>query len=104
MAANEPQGKLWIRLIRKHKVITSLMVPCTREDPQEALRQALPTLDLSQPMWLSRHQADWDEYALTRFKPEHFVDSVPFDSMEISYVYAEDEGKTQRRRHVLEDV
>jgi hypothetical protein len=24
--------------------------------------------------------------------------------MEISYVYGEDESKTQRRRHVLEDV
>ena len=38
------------------------------------------------------------------YKPEHFVDSVPFDSMEISYVYGEEESKTQRRRHVLEDV
>jgi len=104
MAQQDNQGKLWIRLIQKHKVITSLMVPATRDDPQEALRQALPSLDLSQPMWLSRHQSDWDEYALTRFKPEHFVESVPFDSMEISYVYGEDEGKTQRRRHVLEDV
>ncbi len=104
MAQDATQGKLWIRLIRKHKVTHSLMVPSNREDPQEALRQALPTLDLSQPMWLPRHQADWDEYALTRFKPEHFVDSVPFDSMEISYIYAEDEGKTQRRRHPLEDA
>lgn len=104
MAANENQGKLWIRLIRRHKVTTSLMVPCTREDPQAALQEALPTLDLSQPMWLSRHQNDWDEYALTRFRPEHFVDVVPFDSMEISYIYGEEESKSQRRRHVLEDV
>ena len=98
------QGRLWIRLIRRHKGISSTMGPCTREDPQEALRQALPTLDLSQPMWLSRNEADWAEYAMTRFKPEHFVDAVPFDSMEISYIYGEDESKTQRRRHVLEDV
>ena len=33
-----------------------------------ALRQALPQLDLSQPLWL-RHQADWDAYALTCFLP-----------------------------------
>jgi len=104
MATNETQGKLWIRLIRKHKVIASQMVPCTRENPQAALQEALPAMDLSQPMWLSRHQTDWDEYALTRFRPEHFVEAVPFDSMEISYVYGEEETKTQRRRHVLEDV
>lgn len=98
------QGRLWIRLIRRHKVISSTMVPCTREDPLEALRQALPSMDLSQPMWLSRHQADWDEYALTRFKAEHFLEEVPFDSMEISYIYGEEEGKPQRKKHILEDV
>ncbi|MBQ8150073.1 MAG: hypothetical protein IJ041_06110 [Clostridia bacterium] len=104
MTAQENQGRLWIRLVKKNKIVKSLMVPCTREDPQAALAEALPALDLSQPMWLSRNEADWAEYAMTRFKPEHFVDSVPFDSMEISYIYAEDEGKTARRRHVLEDV
>ena len=104
MQQQENQGRLWIRLLKKHKVTTSLMVPCTRDDPQTALAEALPSLDLSQPMWLSRHEADWADYAMTRFKPEHFVDSVPFDSMEISYVYGEEESKTRRRRHVLEDV
>ena len=104
MAQQENQGRLWIRLIKRHKVVNSLMVPCTRNDPRAALETALPTLDLSQPMWLSRNEADWAEYAMTRFKPEHFVDAVPFDSMEISYVYGEEESKTQRRRHVLEDV
>lgn len=104
MQQQENQGRLWIRLLKKHKVTTSLMVPCTRDDPQAALAEALPSLDLSQPMWLSRHEADWADYAMTRFKPEHFVESVPFDSMEISYVYGEEESKTRRRRHVLEDV
>ncbi len=102
---NEPQtGRLWIRLVKKHRIAKDVLVPCTRETPQEALREALPKLDISQPLWLPRHQADWDEYALTRFRPEHFVDAVWFDSMEISYVYPEDEKKQARRRSVLEDV
>ncbi len=104
MAQQENQGRLWIRLIRKHKVTVSQMVPCTRNDPKAALETALPAMDLSQPLWLSRHEADWADYAMTRFKPEHFMEAVPFDSMEISYVYGEEESKTQRRRHVLEDV
>ena len=54
-------------------------------------------------MWLPRHQQDWEEYSLTRFRPEHFVDSVDFDYMEVSFIFPEDEKK-QRRRHVLEDV
>ena len=80
------------------------LVPCTRDDPETALREALPKMDLSQPVWLPRHRQDWDEYALARFTPEHFMEAVPFDYMEISYIYPEDEKKTARRRSVLEDV
>lgn len=104
MAQQENQGRLWIRLMKRHKVANSLMVPCTRDNPQAALADALPTLDLSQPMWLSRHEQDWADYAMTRFKPEHFVEAVPFDSMEISYIYGEEEPHARRSRHVLEDV
>ena len=60
--------------------------------------ELLPKLDLSQPVWLPRHRADWDEYALTRFLPEHFMEAVPFDYMEISYIFPEDEKKAARPR------
>ena len=73
-------------------------MPCTRDDPEAALRELLPKLDLSQPVWLPRHRADWDEYALTRFLPEHFMEAVPFDYMEISYIFPEDEKKAARPR------
>ncbi|MEG0996493.1 MAG: hypothetical protein RSH26_05980, partial [Clostridia bacterium] len=82
----DTSGKLWIRLVKKHRVARDVMVPCTRDDPCAALREALAKLDLSQPMWLPKHLKDWSEYALTRFKPEDFMDSVWFDSMEISYI------------------
>ena len=39
-----------------------------------------------------------DEYALTRFLPEHFMEAVPFDYMEISYIFPEDEKKAARPR------
>ena len=65
---------------------------------EEALRELLPRLDLSQPVWLPRHRADWEEYALTRFLPEHFMEAVPFDFMEISYIFPEDEKKAARPR------
>ena len=60
-------GRLWVRLIKRHRVERDATVPCTRDDPEAALRELLPRLDLSQPVWLPRHRADWEEYALTRF-------------------------------------
>ena len=89
-------GRLWIRLVKGHRTLRDVTVPCTRDDPREALRLGLKQLDLSQPVWLRRHQADWEQYALTRFTPEHFVEPVAFERMEISYIYAEGEKKARR--------
>ena len=97
---NHPaNGRLWVRLMKRHRVERDATVPCTRDDPEAALRELLPQLDLSQPMWLARHRADWNAYALARFMPEHFVESVPFDYMEISYIFPEDEKKPARPRN-----
>ena len=91
------QGRLWVRLMKKHRVERDAVAPCTRDGAEEALMHLLPQLDLSQPIWLDRHREDWRDYALTRFLPEHFMEPVWFDSMEISYIAPEDEKKKQRR-------
>lgn len=104
MSEQQTTGRLWIRLMKKHRVARDLTVPCTREDPVSALREALSQLDLGQPLWLPRHYADWEEYALTRFFPEHFVESVNFESMDISYLFPDEEQKPARRRSPAEDA
>lgn len=80
------QGRLWVRLIRRHRVERDALIACDREDPEAALQELLPTMDLSQPVWMERNRLDWEEYGLTRFLPEHFLESVSFDSMELSYI------------------
>ena len=55
-------------------------------------------------MWLPRHQADWDEYAMTRFRAGDFIDAFPYDSMELSYIYPEDEKRPARRRDPAEEA
>lgn len=97
------KGRLWVRLMKRHRVERDALIECEHDRAEEALRDLLPTLDLSQPMWLPRHRQDWEEYSLTRFRPEHFVDSVDFDYMEVSFIFPEDEKKA-RKRHLLEDV
>lgn len=98
------EGRLWIRLMKGQRCQKDVVVPCHRGKPQAALREALPPMDVSQPMWLPRHEADWAEYAFTRFLPEHFVDGVGFDRMEISFIFPDEEKKPARRRSPLEDA
>ena len=97
------KGRLWVRLMKGHRVERDALIECEHDEAEEALRELLPSLDLSQPMWLPRHRQDWEEYSLMRFRPEHFVESVSFDYMEVSYIFPEDK-KQARKRHVLEDV
>ena len=104
MQETKEQGRLWIRLMKANKSIRDVSAIADRNEPEEALREVLPTLDLSQPMWMPRHKADWEEYSFTHFLPEHFVDSVPFDRMEIRYIFPENAAKPARRRSILEDV
>lgn len=102
---NQPlPGRLWVRLIKRHRVERDAVYPCEKEEAEEGLRELLSSMDLGQPMWLARHKADWEEFSLTRFRPEHFVEEVDFDYMEVSYIFPEDSKKQARRRHVLEDV
>lgn len=97
------KGRLWVRLMKRHRVEHDAIIECEHDAAEEALRDLLPKLDLSQPIWLPRHRQDWEEYSLTRFRPEHFVESVDFDYMEVSFIFPEDEKKARKRR-LLEDV
>lgn len=96
--ATEGGGQLWVRLCSRHRVLRDVVVPCTRDGARDALLEACRLLDLSRPLWLNRHDADWASFGLTRFLPEHFVDSVPFEYMEVSYVAPEDDKKKRRLR------
>jgi hypothetical protein len=95
-AAEKGRGRLWVRLIRGHRAARDLTVPCLADDPLPALREAARALDLETPLWLPRHQADWTAFRLTRFTPEHFIQPVDFDRMEISYIAPEEERKKSR--------
>lgn len=80
------EGKIWVKLIKKHKIVDDKVVVCQKDKPQKALYQACKELDLSQPIWLDKNERDWQNFALTSFRPEDFIDAVSFDTMQISYI------------------
>lgn len=77
---------LWVRTIRHHKIDRQTTAPCTRFDPQDALEVACRQLDLPLPIWLDKNQREWDEFGQTRFLPDAFFESVPFERLEIEYI------------------
>ncbi len=94
-------GRLWIRLIRGHRAVGDITVACTVDRPQDALREAMYELDLSMPVWLPRHQSDWDAFKLARFTQEHFMESITFDRMEVHYIAPDADRKPPRFTETL---
>lgn len=98
------EGRLWVRLIRAHKITASATIPASRDEVHSALRELLGKMDLSEPVWLDSHERDWDAFSLTVFRPEHFMEPVPFDRMEISYIDEEDRKPGFHPRNPAWDV
>lgn len=80
-----PAG-IWVRLMHKTHILRDVTVPCEMEAWQEALSHACHGLDVPRPMILPRHERDWEQFRQARFLPEHFVESVPFDRMEVEFI------------------
>ena len=99
---NKPEdlnGRMWLRLMKGNRAKNDLTVACDYENPQLALRDAMHQLDLSMPVWLPRHQKDWQQFSLTRFTADHFLEPIRFDRLEISFIAPEDKKKKRNPLH-----
>ena len=77
---------LWVRTIRHHRPDRQVTVPCGRADAHSALQEACHELDLPEPLWLNKNEREWEEFGMTRFLPDAFFESVPFEKLEIEYI------------------
>lgn len=77
---------LWVRTIRHHRMDQQTVEPCLRDSPYQALNEACYKLDIARPIWLDKHQREWDEFGQTRFLPDCFMESVSFERLEIEFI------------------
>ncbi len=79
-------GQLWVRIMKKNRIIESRTADCTYDAWQAALDEICHAVDVSRPVILPRHERDWESFGLTHFLPEHFLEPVSFDRMELQYI------------------
>lgn len=77
---------IWVRLMRRTRIEKDATVDCAHEDWQQALDAACRQMDMPRPLILPRHERDWQQFSQARFLPEHFMESVPFDRMEVEFI------------------
>lgn len=77
---------IWVRLMEKSHIIKDTIESCTHENWTDALNEACRRLDLSCPVLMPKHYRDFETFSQTRFLPDHFIDSFPYDRMEVEYI------------------
>ena len=86
--------KLWVKIIARQKVQRDVVVPLDDQDWQDVLVTACHQLDVSVPIVLPRHAQDMQSFNQARFLPDHFIDAVPFQRLEVETF---DENQPKRR-------
>lgn len=89
-------SRLWIRLIRHHRIARQQTVDCAWGDERDALREACHDMDVPAPIWLNKNEKEFEQFRRTAFTADSFVESVSFDRMEIEFLDDEDKKRKSR--------
>jgi hypothetical protein len=82
-----------MRIIKKHRIDKQFIAPCAPGEEREALIALCREADLPVPMWLEKHDREFERFRRTAFLPDHFIEEVRFERLEIEFL--EDETKTR---------
>ena len=88
--------RLWVKGKNKAKVIRSVIIPDEREINRtrkvlDCLEEACRQLDLPVPIWLETNIREFGTRARTRFLPDSFMESIPYDCVEIQVLEEDQE-------------
>lgn len=86
--------RLWARIMKKHRIARQATAECAWEGVEDALTELCREFDIPRPLWLNKHYREFDDFRRTQFLPEHFMEDVSFDRLEIEFL--EDDDRARR--------
>lgn len=85
--------RLWARIIKKHRIDRQATAECAFQDAEAALTELCHGFDIPRPIWLNKHTREFEEFRRTQFLPEHFIEEVPFQKLEIEFLEDDDHSR-----------
>lgn len=89
-------NRLWVKALKRHRIIKNADAPCQWDEQEEVLREMLREMDYPCPMWLDKHIKEFESFRRTVFRPEHFIEDVPFDELEV--IWLDDSGEKRKSK------
>jgi len=80
--------RLWGKLNKNNKIINDTVVTDDSSETRThkvfaAITAICLEFDLSEPIWLKSNISEFKRLSRTRFTQDNFIDSIPFDYLEI---------------------
>ncbi|MCR5031993.1 MAG: hypothetical protein K6A92_03945 [Lachnospiraceae bacterium] len=80
--------RLWVKECKSNRLVKDLEITDPGEDTRThkimgALEKACHELDLAVPIWLDTNIQDFKRTSKTRFTQDSFIETIPFDYLEI---------------------
>ena len=96
--------RLWGRVIRDHRIVSSETIPMEEGDFESALRELCRRLDLPRPVQLPKNDRDLSAFSRTFYGKEHFLEPISFQRLEVEILSPEGEKRGSARRTPLTDA
>lgn len=80
--------KIWGKILENHKIIADFVLKLDAfciDDLYEYLKEICYNLKIETPILLNKHINQFEEYNMTKFSKDDFVDHTNFDSFIIEY-------------------
>lgn len=79
-------ARIWIRVIKHHRIASQATFPCTWDSVEDEFNEAVRTMDIARPLWLTKHDNEMENFRRTAFTAEHFVEEIDFDRLEVEFL------------------
>lgn len=80
------QGKVWAKLHKKTKIVKDFSITIEKSKIERELSEVCKHFDISSPMWSNKNNSEWENYNITRFYKDDFIDDFPYDNLEIVFI------------------
>ena len=70
-------SRLWVKLVKHHRMMKNDTIDCAWGDEQQQLVEICREMDVPAPMWLSKHEFEFEQFRHTAFTKDHFGDRIP---------------------------
>lgn len=83
--------KLWARKIKKNKIIAQLTIKSKADLPPKenrdmCIKELCKKLDLSVPLWMDKHELEFEKFKYVTFEADDFMDEIDFDKLIIELI------------------